>query len=310
MLLRSKRARWKPALRLLLGLLMVILTYPPAAAGATVLISPESGGQGLWSAAPKTGPSPKVQARLTQCEGPAAQTSLPIAVASARVPILMYHHVRPIDFAASDRFTSDLTLPPAQLEQQLAYLRDNGFTSISLHDLEQHLRGCRDLPARSVVLTYDDGYTDNYLYAYPLLAKYGLTATFFIITGMVGVPDHMTWEQVKQLSTGGMEIGAHTVTHPDLAKLSQPRLDQELAASKKALEDALGITVDTMSYPSGSYSQTVVAAARKAGYLMAVTTKYGAVHRPDATLELLRVRIHGTDTLPVFKAVIQQQAGR
>lgn len=230
----------------------------------------------------------------------------PVPRQSALVPILMYHYIRPIDFSKSDAATSSLTLPPAQLEQQLRYLRDRGFKSATMADLYLYFQGRRDLPSRSVILTFDDGYWDNYVYAYPLLLRYGFKGTFFIVTGFVGRSEYMTWPQLREMVAGGMEVGAHTVSHVDLARISPTARERELVESRRGLQDTLGVSVRSLAYPSGAYNQEAIQAARKAGYEIAVTTQYGATHDRGKLMELPRVRVQGTDTPSVFRWRIEQ----
>lgn len=219
----------------------------------------------------------------------------------------MYHHVRPIDFRRSDSFTSDLTLPPPEFERQLRYLRDRGFHAATMAELSEHLQGRKRLPERSVVLTFDDGYMDNYLYAFPALARQGFSGTFYIITGLVGMPGYMNWPHLRELLAGGMEIGAHSQTHPDLAAwLDQRQREREIFDSKLALEKALGVRVQSFSYSSGSFNPQVVEVTRRAGYSTAVTTRYGANLDGRKMLEMPRVRIHGTEPLSLFQWRIEQ----
>jgi len=230
----------------------------------------------------------------------------PVPPQSTLLPILMYHHVEPIDFQKSNSFVSDLTLPPAQFELQLRYLKERGFRSVSMDDLAYHLQGRRELPRYSVVFTFDDGYLDNYSYAYRLLQQYGFTGTFFIITGLVGKSGYLSWQQIREMANTGMEIGSHTVSHPDLARIAPSQRDRELVDSKRTLEEYLGVSVRALSYPGGSFSGDVIAAAQRAGYAVAVTTQYGATHDHSKPFELSRVRIHGTDTLSLFRWRIEQ----
>ena len=225
---------------------------------------------------------------------------------SALVPILMYHSVRPIDFKTANAFVSSLTLPPTEFERELIYLKSRGFTSITMRDLALHLQGEQDLPAKPVVLTFDDGFMNDYQYALPLLKAYGFTGTFFIITGLVGKPEYMTWEQVIDLTRSGMEIGSHTITHPDLTVVAPAVRDQQLSVSKRTLDEKLGVQITSLSYPGGAFNADVEAAARRAGYEVAVTTRYGATHPAAKPMELSRVRIQGTDQLGSFKWKIEQ----
>jgi len=225
---------------------------------------------------------------------------------SVLLPILMYHHVRPIDFKTSNRFVSELTLPPAEFQQQLEYLKGRGIATVSMEDLWLYLQGREDPPPLAVILTFDDGYADNYQYALPLLRRYGATATFFIITGLIGKDDYMAWGNLRELVAAGMEIGGHTVAHVDLTVTPPILRDRELSQSKRTLEDKLGVSVRALSYPGGAFNADVEAAARKAGYVIAVTTRPGAVDDRAKIMELPRVRISGTDTLPAFRWKIEQ----
>ncbi len=230
----------------------------------------------------------------------------PVPRLSALIPILMYHNVRPIDFKSTNAFVSSLTLPPTELERHVRYLKQRGFTSVTLRAVGDYLKGQGELPAKPVVLTFDDGFENNYQYALPILKAEGFTGTFFIITGLVGHNEYMDWGQVAELSKAGMEIGSHTINHPDLAKSLPVLRDRELVQSKQTLEEKLGVTVDTLSYPGGAYNDDVAASARKIGYGVAVTTQYGATQYGAKPMELSRIRVQGTDELGAFKWKIEQ----
>ncbi len=263
---------------------------------------------------PPTKPSPEKlatpQPRVSVSEqGPGKPTAVidkPILRTPALIPILMYHNVRPIDFKSTNAFVSSLTLPPTQLDQQLTYLAERGFRGVTLREVAEYLQGRRDLPPRPVVLTFDDGFENNRTYAYPVLVARGFVGTFFIVAGLVGKPEYMTWKQVSELATGGMEIGSHTVTHPDLQGSTPAARETELTVSKQMLEQKLGMSVTALSYPSGSFNPEVVVAAERAGYRVAVTTRYSSWLDGNHPMELPRVRIQGTDDLSVFRWRIEQ----
>ncbi len=230
----------------------------------------------------------------------------PVPRNSLLLPILMYHHVRPIDFKTSNRFVSELTLPPAEFEQELRYLKNRGIATVSMEDLYRYFQGEEDLPAHAVVLSFDDGYLDNYQYALPLLRQFGAKGTFFIATGFTGQKDYMTWADLKEMVAAGMEIGDHTISHVDLRIVSPAVREKELTQSKRTLEEKLGVAVRALSYPGGAFNAGVIAAATNAGYVSAVTTRYGALHSRSKIMELSRVRISGRDTLPSFRWKIEQ----
>jgi len=222
----------------------------------------------------------------------------------ARVPILMYHHVA-VPGPEADAIRRDLSVSPAAFEAQMAHLASHGYRTVSLLDLFEHLQGGEALPPRPIILTFDDGYDDNYTHAYPILRRYGLQGTFFIITGLVGRPGYLTWEQAREMRRGGMSLEAHTCTHPDLARSGPEQVGAEVKNAKAALERELGGPVFFFSYPSGKYNAAVIAALEASGYLGAVTTRYGTTQEAGALYELRRVRIRGSDTLESFAQKVE-----
>lgn len=210
----------------------------------------------------------------------------------------MYHYVGGLPEGA-DIYRRDLTVLPAEFERQLAYLRDAGYTGITLEALARHLATGSPLPPRPVVLTFDDGYLDNYLYAFPLLRQYGLPGTFFVITGFLdeGRAGYMSWEQARIMQGNGMDIEPHGVSHVDLRNLSASALAEELAGSRQAVEEHLGKQARLFAYPFGRYNAQTIQALREAGYWCSVVTAGGASHSSAALLEMKRVRVHGADTV-------------
>jgi peptidoglycan/xylan/chitin deacetylase (PgdA/CDA1 family) len=220
----------------------------------------------------------------------------------ASLPILMYHHVRDLPPNISDPFLRDLTVAASIFRQQLDYLATNHVQTIALDDLMANLQTGQALPPRSVVLTFDDGYDDNYLYAYPLLRERGMKATFFIITNLVARPGYMTWEQLREMELNGMSIESHTIDHLDLSIISVADLNWQLAESRRVLELNLLRPVRFLAYPSGRFSPRVLTAMRANGYEAAVTTNYGLRQSRTAPFELTRVRVKGADTLASLAA--------
>lgn len=189
------------------------------------------------------------------------------------VPILMYHRV---DTVSGDRNT----LLVNKFAEQMKFLKTAGHNTIKLDELYQYLTGQADLPPKPVLLTFDDGYEDNYLYVLPLLKKYNFTATVFPVVKWLGQYGDwkkmsenerlMTWEQLFAWRDAGMEIGSHTVQHPDLRKLTDEQLEYELVESKRILQTKLGITVDYLCYPYGTLNEKVKHFAKSAGYKAAL----------------------------------------
>jgi len=223
-------------------------------------------------------------------------------VRTARVPILMYHYVGGLP-AGADPYRIDLTVSPEMFEAQLAYLQAAGYSSISLEDLTRHLAVGAPLPPKPIILTFDDGYVDNFIYAFPLLRQYGLTGTFFVVTQFLdeGRAGYVSWEQVRLMQNNGMDIQAHGVSHEDPKKQPVALLQQEIAGSQQAIEAHLNKPVRFFAYPFGHYDSRVVGVLRSAGYWGAVTTRAGVAHSSQGLFELSRVRTHGTYGLDRFR---------
>jgi peptidoglycan/xylan/chitin deacetylase (PgdA/CDA1 family) len=216
---------------------------------------------------------------------------------SAQVPILMYHHIATPPGSHNQR-ESDLDVPPVQLEAELAYFQRAGYTTITLDELTAALRDGASLPAKPLILTFDDGYIDFYTAAFPLLKRYNAKATIYIITGRVGKPGYLTWDELRDLASSPLiTIGAHTRTHPQLAKKSAARVRDELDGCKNDLESHLGIAVRHLAYPSGSYNKDTLKQALASDYVTAVTVHFGTRERADKLLELPRVFVKGGETL-------------
>ncbi|GAB4558787.1 MAG: hypothetical protein Kow0047_04200 [Anaerolineae bacterium] len=213
----------------------------------------------------------------------------------ARVPILMYHYISapPAD---ADKYRRDLSVTPELFESHLRYLRDAGYTSISLAELLDHLMTGAPLPERPIILTFDDGYADQYQNAFPLLVAYGFKAAFFVITDFVTQerPEYMTWPQLQEMAAAGMEIGSHSRDHPDLRGRSVDYLVWQALGSKETIEYYLGVTPRFVSWPSGRYDQLAIDVFKSAHFWGGVTTHQGVEQRSDRPFELMRIRVRGT----------------
>ncbi|OLP17593.1 polysaccharide deacetylase [Leptolyngbya sp. 'hensonii'] len=187
----------------------------------------------------------------------------------AKVPILMYH-----DILIQKQVFFDVT--PGEFEDHLEAIRTNGLTPISMAQLVAHLRTGVPLPAKPVLLSFDDGYRGHYTFVYPLLKKYGYPAVFAIYTNKIDKQlgrSSMTWEQVKEMAADPLvTIAAHSLSHPpDLRALPNAQLKQEIFASKVILEQNLGIPIRYFVYPAGFYDERVAKLVTEAGYEAALT---------------------------------------
>ncbi len=177
----------------------------------------------------------------------------------------------------------------------MRYLDDHGYTTMTLSELNDVRAGKLDLPAKPVVLSFDDGYLDFYTTAWPILQQHRFKATIFVVSGFVDQPRYMTWDMIRELDRSGyIEVGAHTVHHVDLSALSTANAWAEIDGSKTTIEQQIGHVVDAFCYPSGRYSGSVAAQVKQAGFTIATTTNWGFAKAGDNPLLLPRVRIHGT----------------
>jgi len=201
------------------------------------------------------------------------------------VPILMYHYIRNAE--GEDNLGKKLSVSPENFEAQLEWLKENGYETLKMADLsdpkKKVLSEIYATNKKPVVLTFDDGYLDAYTDAYPILKKYDFTGTFYIIKNFVGKDRYMNQTQINKMEQNGMEIGSHTLSHPNLAISSPGKVRKELAESITESK--------VLCYPSGRYNQEVIDLVKEAGYANAVTTKYGIVNESSNPYELPRVRI-------------------
>ncbi len=266
---------------------------------------------------PTNMPSPTATATaLATSTATASPTSTPLPTSDGvsrtlRVPILMYHYLSAPPPGANI-YRRDLSVSPEQFDAQLSYLQQHGYHTVSLRDLLYALNRGRDLPDKPIILTFDDGYADNYTNAFPILRKYGFTATFFVLTSLVDEehPGYLTWLQIREMSRAGMEIGSHSKDHPDLRHRSRDFLIWQILGSKQSIEDHTRRPVFAFSYPSGHYDVRVEKVLAEAGYLVSVTTEQGTVHTSGQLLRLERIRVRGEYSVDRFAEMLDYWMGR
>ncbi|MDO8672952.1 MAG: polysaccharide deacetylase family protein [Dehalococcoidia bacterium] len=218
---------------------------------------------------------------------------------TVRVPILMYHRIDRLPPDADASRTS-LSIIPTDFDTQIRFLKDRGFTSLSLADVYDALQGKRTLPAKPVVLTFDDGYADNYANAFPILKRYSFLGTFFVLTDVTGTGEYMNWDQLKEMSLAGMKIEVHGRTHSDVTRMTAAQVINQLKGAREALQARLGLDARFYAYPSGRYNDEVIDIVKANGFLAAVTVNYGTEQTLQKAFELKRVRIDGRDGFSVF----------
>ena len=186
--------------------------------------------------------------------------------------ILMYHHVCPADEIPLVQVPLEgwqYSIEPSAFEWQLQEISRRGFRYVSFDEYLAELGNGRRRSGQLATVTFDDGWRDNFNYAFPILKAQAIPATFFIVSGeMVGVATdrRMMPDQLCRLNSEGMTIGAHTRTHPNLALLTHQSLAHELQGSKEDLEMILGTSVNYLAYPGGRFNRNVLTATQQAGF--------------------------------------------
>lgn len=214
------------------------------------------------------------------------------------VLILCFHEIGSAGLKAPSAQKA-LYLPPLAFEKIVRYLKQNGYTFMTLSQVHDQWASDKDLPNKTVAITFDDGYESVYTYALPIAKKYKVPFTDFIIAGDVNVPGHLTEEQLRDmLSTGLVEIGSHTFDHYNLKYLSREEQEKQISSSIQYLERILpGYKITSFALPYGQYNDETKEALAKYGITMDVTTQFGIAHKGDDWLLLPRVYINA---LPAY----------
>lgn len=209
---------------------------------------------------------------------------------SLRFPILVYHQIgqgNNLDYPVVTK---------KMLIQQMRYISHH-YQPIHLSKLLERMNQSQSIPSRALVVTFDDGYADTFAKAFPILQHYKIPATIFITTGFIDgqapAPAKMlSWNKIKEMERFGIEYGAHTVTHPNLNRLSLKKATWEISESKNRLEEKLQSPVKLFAYPYGhshSFSKSIQTSVQKAGYIGACTTLPGWNDSDTNPYELRRI---------------------
>ncbi len=219
------------------------------------------------------------------------------------VPILLYHS---ISAEVTPQF-SRWAVHPDAFAAHMTYLQDRRYTPVTVSQLAKAIiDDTIVLPERPVVITFDDGLADFYTGALPVLASRRFAATLYITTGFVGRTSRwlsplgegdrpmLTWSQIAEIQAGGVECGAHTLSHPQLDIISRAAAQNEIIRCKSQLEQRIGQPVETFAYPSGYYDVTLRRYVREAGYLAACGVKHAMSTTTDDRFALARIMVTGT----------------
>jgi peptidoglycan/xylan/chitin deacetylase (PgdA/CDA1 family) len=229
-----------------------------------------------------------------------------------RLPILMYHRVAPSGSDSLARWR----VTPAAFEEQLAYLRDTGYRSVTLAEWRHAAAARRALNGRAVLLTFDDGYADFAEHAWPLLQRYGFGATVFLVSDRVGEVNlwdrpHaealrlMDWTTLRELAAQGVVFGAHSASHPPLTALDPADVVREGCRSLVTLARELGLPPSAFAYPYGDTDGAVQRLIGACGYVYGLGVRAGCCRFDDPLLDLPRIEVRGDDRLGQFVAKLE-----
>ena len=235
---------------------------------------------------------------------------------NSQLAILMYHSISEQDEGNVHPYFR-LCTPPELFKDQLALLERGEYSVLPLRRaMEQHAAGT--LTGKNVVITFDDGFKDFQTHAFPLLRHHGFPATVFLPVDYISQPgphlggrEHLSWNDVLELSAQGVTFGSHTLSHPQLSSLLPDRVEDELRRSRETLENRLGQAVEAFSYPYAfpENRKPFVAALRacllRCGYRFGVTTRIGTVSQSSDLLFLPRIPVNAGDDSDFFKAKLE-----
>jgi peptidoglycan/xylan/chitin deacetylase (PgdA/CDA1 family) len=231
-----------------------------------------------------------------------------LASATGAVPILMYHQV----LRESPARFAKYTVTVRQFAAQMRWLSLAGYHAIGLDRLLASRAGGPALPSRPVALTFDDGFRGCYEHAVPILQTFGFTATFYLVAGLMGSGSRwlmqergvefplMSWDEARALQAMGFTCAAHTMSHPRLAELAETACRSELGDSRDRLQQELGMAIEHLAYPFGSFHAETQRLARELGYRSAASVRIGLSPSDDDVMALHRVPVSGTESLTDF----------
>jgi peptidoglycan/xylan/chitin deacetylase (PgdA/CDA1 family) len=205
-------------------------------------------------------------------------------------PVIQYHK---IDRPAADSLVRGGFTPPRRFARQLSYLKRNGVVFYQASELIEHYRRHGEFPANGIAITFDDGWQDNYANAFPVLRRFEIKATIFLVPSCIGQTSvkalaegegaraHLSREEIQEMSRHGIEFGSHSLNHRLLHELSDAEVRFEVTEAKKEIEEMLQKECHSFAYPAGHFSAAAKKIIHEAGHTAAFTTIYGPADRLD-----------------------------
>ena len=232
-----------------------------------------------------------------------------------RVPILMYHGICPDVVGRHPYFETNTS--PELFAQHMRFLRENGYATVDLNEALEAIMTGRNCQ-KQVAITFDDGFRDFYTHAFPILAEYGLKATMFIVSDRTNGQrvcldgkEYMTWQELREVHSYGVRIGSHTVSHPELYQLSRNEVERQIRQSKETIEDELGESIRSFSYPYAfpehdkKFVERLKGLLLTHGYENGVSTILGTASREHDWFFLPRLPVNSYDDLRFLKAKLE-----
>ena len=215
------------------------------------------------------------------------------------VPVLYYHSVDPSE-------ANEVIISPEKLKEQLTFIKNSGYTTLTISELNNYILNNTPIPEKSIVITFDDGYADNYINAFPILKELDIKATIFVISNFTDKDGYyMTSQQIKEMSDYGIDIQSHTASHAHLNQLTYEEQLNELKTSKEKLESITEKPVISIAYPFGDYDDNTILASKEAGYSLSFNTNRGLSDRTDNPLSLNRIYVSSLYSIEQFKEILE-----
>lgn len=217
------------------------------------------------------------------------------AASDVSVPVLMYHIVS-TNPDPSNEYQVSLT----EFKKQMDYLKNNGYTTLSIDEYHNILNKTTSMPSKPVLLTFDDGTSDFYSNVYPILKQYAMKATSFVVTNWIDASNYMTTSQIKTIIANSIDVQNHTTTHQNLTGLTYNQKYKIINDANTKMKSIMGKPTTSFAYPYGEYDSDSISILKNLDYKTVFKGGGGITTNTSDKYALPRIMISGKDTLPVF----------
>jgi len=260
--------------------------FPPTLTLIPASQTPSATQTAIASETPTPSPTPTITASPTS-------VYLTVPAGPLQAPILLYHHI------SGEIHYSRYNVDPVVFEEQMKWLSDNSYMTMNISDFASVILAGGQIPLHPVLITFDDGDMDVYQNAFPILKKYGFTATFYVVNNYIGGKDMVTINELADLIQNGWEIGSHSNNHLSLTSKSVD-INAEIHNSKVELQNKLGVTINSFAYPFGEINPEVVNRTINFGYNSAVGLGESIMHDRWTLFYLTRIEIQNAYSMDKF----------